>query len=206
MQLKRDFAITFKQVIDVLTFSPFAPGRPTNPAAPGEPGGPSNPCNYRPLSSLYHVRIHHVLWENNGLCHLLGVQEHRCPPSLPLSRIQAHPALEHRNSECQTTCRTFHHMLHTWSCSLTLGPGIPCSPWKTLCTVSVKATGADNTLELNSLYLDFKVDLSTHHGPRNPWWARWARWAWLWNHLNLMIIEMTEVKQEQRVLTDTFNL
>lgn len=59
----------------------------------------------------------------------------------------------------------------------------------------------NNKLDPNSFYLDLDSDVSTHHGsggPRNPWWAGWARWAWLGNHLNLSTIEMTRVKQEQK--------
>lgn len=135
-----------------------------------------------------------------GQCYLLWVQEHQRPPSLPLSHIQAHPALEQRNTEYQTTCHSLHHILDTWSCSLTLGPGIPCSPWKTWCIVSVTATGANNKLDMNSFHLDLERGISTHHGswgPGNPWRARWARWAWLGDHLNLSTVEITRVKREQ---------
>lgn len=126
----------------MLTFSPFAPGSPTKPADPGEPCRPCNPCSSSTLSSLRCSGTSGFITIRRSQCHLLGVQEHHRRPFLPSSQIQALPAWEHGDTEHQTY-RSLHRMLNNRSGRLTLGPGIPCKPWKTLCPVSTKVTTAN---------------------------------------------------------------
>lgn len=80
------------------------------------------------------------------------------------------------------------------SCSLTLGPGIPCSPWKT-------CVSEFEQLQMQTTNLTWIAspwiwrEISTHHRsrrPGNPWWASWA---WLRNHLNLNTIAIRKVKR-----------
>ena len=126
-----------------------------------------------------------------------------CGPGAPVSPFS--PFIPNPGSPCSRTqeqwaphkLASFINSICMQSCRLTLGPGIPCSPWKTLCTVSVKSEGEKNKLEVYTLYPDLDSDIIAHHGSRGPRWARWTRWAWLGDHLNLRTSEMTWVTQEQ---------
>jgi len=100
-------------------------------------------------------------------CHLPWVQAFQCPPFLPSSRLQAPPALEHRKAEYQTSCHNPHHIpivLDTWPCWLTLGPGIPCSPWKALFAMSVWQL-QEQIINVTIFYQDWDSDIFCKYSP-----------------------------------------